>query len=250
MTANYGRNRNRVDQLYGDLQTVQLGSFWYLSVEARKGQPYGSMFGVGYQRDSATHELLLSDGVPLAEASSKKRVLGNYTPDWTGGLDNTFHYRGFDLGFLFDTRQGGNVYSVGNMWGSYSGVLAATAYRPEAGLLIKGIDKATGKENTVHVRAEDYYHSIYHPGSRGSTTRASSSSARRGSASTSRSAGSAQHQHQVGAPVIRWPQPVPLVERAEHRSRRRRSAPTNVQGFEMGQMPTVRSFGFQLSVTP
>ena len=49
---------------------------------------------------SANGQLLLSGaGLPIAEPSSAKRVLGVYTPDWTGGIDNTFHYRGVDFGF-------------------------------------------------------------------------------------------------------------------------------------------------------
>ena len=38
---NYGQNKSRVDDLYGNLQTVALGSYWYLSVEARKGTTTG-----------------------------------------------------------------------------------------------------------------------------------------------------------------------------------------------------------------
>src|SRR5213075_1449441 len=109
MTVNYGKNKNKVDQLYGNLQTVALGpTHWGLSVEARKGQPYGAMFGVGYLRcgnydptsttnpieqarltalknatstcpadGSANGELYLSSaGTPLAEPSAAKRVLG------------------------------------------------------------------------------------------------------------------------------------------------------------------------------
>ena len=156
---------------------------------------------------------------------------------------------GFDFGFLFDTRRGGNVYSVGNMWGSYSGVLATTAYRPDSGLLIKGIDKATGKENTVHVRTEDYYHSLY-PIQEAWIYDASFVKLRE-----------ARFGFNVPPRLLR----TTSIKRRTSRSsaatcssgrtrrtsiRRRRSAPTNVQGFEMGQMPTVRSFGFQLSVTP
>jgi TonB-linked SusC/RagA family outer membrane protein len=249
ITANYGRNRNRVDELYGDLQTVQLGSFWYLSVEARRGQPYGSMFGVGYQRDSATHEILLDEGLPLPEPSSKKRVLGNYTPDWTGGLDNTFHYRGFDFGFLFDTRQGGNIYSVGNMWGSYAGVLKNTEFRPDTGLLIKGIDLATGQENTTHVRAEDYWHSLY-PIQEAWIYDASFIKLREARfgfnlpARWIRNTGFHNaHISLVGRNLFLWTD-APNIDPETAFSA------TNVQGFEMGQMPTVRSFGFQLSVTP
>jgi TonB-linked SusC/RagA family outer membrane protein len=249
VTANYGRNRNRVDELYGDLQTVNLGSFWYLSVEARKGQPYGSMFGVGYQRDPATHEILLADGLPLPEASSDKRVLGNYTPDWTAGLDNTFHYKGLDFGVLFDTRQGGNIYSVGNMWGSYSGVLASTAFRPDTGLLIHGIDQATGQENTVHVRAEDYYHSLYPIQEQWiyDASFVKLREARFGFNIPQRFLRNTSiknaHLSLVGRNLFLWSN-VPNIDPETAFSA------TNVQGFEMGQMPSVRSFGFQLSVTP
>lgn len=249
MTVNYGWNRNRVDELYGDLQTINLGTFWYLSVEARKGQPYGSMFGVGYQRDSATHEILLSDGLPLPDPSSKKRVLGNYTPNWTGGLDNTFHYKGFDFGFLFDTRRGGNIYSVSNMWGSYSGVLASTAYRPDTGIVVKGIDAATGKPNTVHVRTEDYYHSLY-PIQEAWIYDASFvklREARFGFNIPPRYLRSTSiknaHLSFVGRNLFLWTNAPNIDPETAFSS-------TNVQGFEMGQMPTVRSFGVQLSVTP
>ena len=250
ITANYGWNRNRVDALYRNLQTVQIGSpFWGLSVEARKGYAYGAMFGVGYQRDSATHELLLDGGLPLPEPSSQKRVLGVYTPDWTGGLDNTFHYRGFDFGFLFDTRQGGNIYSVGNMWGSYAGVLKQTEFRPDTGLLIKGIDAETGEANTTHVRAEDYWHSLY-PIQEAWIYDASFIKLREARfgfnvpARLLRNTGfHGAHVSLVGRNLFLWSH-VPNIDPETAFSA------TNLQGFEMGQMPTVRSFGFQLSVTP
>lgn len=37
VTANFGKNQSNVAELYGDLQTVTLGSYWSLTVEARKG---------------------------------------------------------------------------------------------------------------------------------------------------------------------------------------------------------------------
>lgn len=250
MTVNYGKNTNKVDALYGNLQTVALGpTHWYLSVEARKGYPYGAMFGVGYLRDSATHELLLDEGLPQAEPSSKKRVLGVYTPDWTGGVDNTFHYRGIDFGFLIDTRQGGNIYSTGNMWGSYAGVLSNTAFRPDTGIVIKGIDQATGQQNTTHVRTEDYYHSLY-PIQEAWIYDASFVKLREARiafnipqrflrGTTIRNARLAI----VGRNLALWTD-VPNIDPETAFSS------TNLQGVEMGQIPTARSVGFQLTVTP
>jgi outer membrane receptor protein involved in Fe transport len=250
ITLNYGRNRNKVDTLYGALQTVALGpTHWGLSVEARKGYAYGAMFGVGYLRDSATHELLLADGLPQAEPSSQKRVLGVYTPNWTGGMDNTFHYRGIDFGFLIDTRRGGNIYSTGNMWGSYAGVLQNTVFRPDTGLVIKGIDQATGQQNAVHVRAEDYWHSLY-PIQEAWIYDASFvklREARIGFAVPQRFLRGTRLQNArltlVGRNLFLWSDTPNIDPESAFSS-------SNEQGIEMGQIPTARSVGFQLSVTP
>jgi len=254
VTLNYGKNKSKVEELYGDLQTVNLlggtATHWYLSVEARKGYPYGAMFGVGYQRDPATGQLLLRNGLPRPEPSSKKRVLGVYTPDWTGGIDNTFHYRGVDFGFLVDTRQGGNIYSTGNMWGSYAGILANTAFRPDTGLLIVGIDQTTGAANTTHVRTEDYYHSLY-PIQEAWIYDASFvklREARIGFAIPPRYLRSANLRNArlsfVGRNLALWGSKVPNVDPETA------FGTANFQGIEMGQLPTARSIGFQLSVTP
>jgi TonB-linked SusC/RagA family outer membrane protein len=251
VTINYGKNKSKVEDLYNGLQTVALGpTHWSLSVEARKGYPYGAMFGVGFLRDSATGELMLQNGHPLPEPSSQKRVLGVYTPDWTGGIDNTFHFRGIDFGFLIDTRQGGNIYSTGNMWGSYSGQLKNTEFRPDTGLLIHGIDVATGKENTVHVRTEDYYHNLY-PIQEAWIYDASFVKLREARISFNippRFLRSTRINNArlsiIGRNLALWGTHVPNIDPESAFSS------SNLQGIEMGQIPTARSIGFQLSVMP
>jgi hypothetical protein len=46
------------------------------------------------------------------------------------------------------------------MWGSSSGVLDATVFRPDSGLLIVGTDAATGQPNDKHVSTQNYYHAL------------------------------------------------------------------------------------------
>ncbi len=47
-------------------------------------------------------------------------ILGSdVTPDWYGGLRNTFRYKGIELDFLFETVQG--IMRVNNFYGSYTG---------------------------------------------------------------------------------------------------------------------------------
>jgi outer membrane receptor protein involved in Fe transport len=287
VTVNYGRNRSKVDELYGDLQTVALGpTHWYLSVEARKGYPYGAMFGVGYLRcghydpnsttsavekarlaalaaatvacptdGSANGKLLLSAaGLPLPEPSSAKRVLGVYTPNWTGGIDNTFHYRGVDFGFLVDGRYGGNIYSTGNMWGSYSGVLANTASRPDSGLLITGINRGSnaagaGTANTVHVRTEDYYHSLY-PIQEPWIYDATFVKLREARVAFNIPPRLLRNTKLSNARLSLVGRNLALWSRVPNIDPETAFSSTNLQGIEMGQMPTARSYGFQLSVTP
>ena len=86
--------------------------------------------------------------------------MGNGLPDWVFGVSNTLHYGWLSLSVLVDGHVGGSVFSATNLWGDYAGTLVATAYRPDSGLLIQGIDVATGKANADHVATQDYYHAL------------------------------------------------------------------------------------------
>jgi TonB-linked SusC/RagA family outer membrane protein len=248
-SINYGRNRNRIEELYGDLSTVALGSHWFLSIEARKGYPYGAMFGVGFLRDEDTGQILLREGIPVPEPSNEKRVLGSYMPDWTGGINNTFRYKGVDFGFLIDTRQGGNIYSTGNMWGAYAGILKETEFRPDTGLLIAGLDIDTGQPNTTHVRTEDYYHSLYQIQERWiyDASFVKLREARIGfdlpRAVVSPMRVSSARLSVVGRNLYLWAKAPNIDPEAAFSS-------GNIQGIEMGQLPSARSVGFQVTLTP
>src|SRR6185436_3905140 len=87
-------------------------------------------------------------------------------PDWQGGWTNEMRYKRWTLTSLLDIRQGGENFSIGNWWGTYAGILESTLKGREVnwddpGLVVDGIDKATGLKNTTVVTAEDYNHNIY-----------------------------------------------------------------------------------------
>jgi TonB-linked SusC/RagA family outer membrane protein len=164
-TINYSKNKSRVTELAPGVSTLLLGSLWNGRIEARLDKPYGSIFGKGFQHDSATGQLLLSDGLPQATATPTV-YFGTIQPDWTGGWGNTLTFKSITLYGLFDIRRGGKIYSVTNMFGDNTGVLKRTLNGREQdwdkpGLVIPGIDVATGKANTTHVTSEEYYQSIY-----------------------------------------------------------------------------------------
>jgi hypothetical protein len=164
-TVNYSRNRNKVDALAPGLETVVLGTSWSVNVEARRGQPQGALFGAPFLRDSATGKLITDGGLPQAD-NAHRRVLGNYNPDWTGGWYNEFRRRNLSLGVLVDVKAGGQIFSSGNMFATYAGVLQSTIPGREVdfddpGIVVNGIDAETGAANTTRVTAEQYYQSLY-----------------------------------------------------------------------------------------
>jgi len=162
-TFNYSRNKSMVTTLAPGIKTYIIGSTWYTNVEARAGEPYGSLFGYSFLRDSATGQLLLHNGITQV---GPRKVLGNIQPRWTGGWANQFNYKSFSLNALLDIKRGGDIFSITNYFGDYTGVLAQTLKGREVdwnkpGVVVKGIDDVTGQPNTVNVTTEQYLQNIF-----------------------------------------------------------------------------------------
>jgi TonB-linked SusC/RagA family outer membrane protein len=123
---NYAKNHSEVLELdkEGNLQSYVLGSNRTVQVLAAVGQPYGTLFGNAYLRNEAGQIIVNANGTPAINPS--KQYLGKFTPDWLGGINNSFNYKNIHLSFLVDVRAGGSVYSNTNRTGTYTGVLAST----------------------------------------------------------------------------------------------------------------------------
>lgn len=140
ITINWAKNNNRVEELFGDLEAYQISSSWGgVTIEARPGETYGVIKGGGYVRDANDNIIVGTDGLPLHSASPVE--IGNITPDWIGGVRNTFRWRNLNLSFLFDFRKGGDVFSVTDWFGAYAGVTEETAEGDirENGMTMEGV---------------------------------------------------------------------------------------------------------------
>jgi TonB-linked SusC/RagA family outer membrane protein len=122
---NYAANRSKVVSLddAGLLQNYVVGSN-SAQVIASVGEPYGTLFGNAFLRDGNGNIVVNATGAPQTDPT--KRVLGKYTPDWIGGISNTFSYKGVSLGVLIDASFGGSIYNGTYATGTYTGVLAST----------------------------------------------------------------------------------------------------------------------------
>jgi hypothetical protein len=147
--ANWARNRSLVAELAGTSETIVIGDFWGINVEARKGEPYGVLYGFARERHANGQPLVNAQGLPVRAVN--KSILGNYQPDFTAGLRNTISYRDFELSALVDWRQGGEM---------YSGVLKESLEGRAAGIVVDGVT-ADGQPNTMVVSAERFQHAHY-----------------------------------------------------------------------------------------
>jgi TonB-linked SusC/RagA family outer membrane protein len=174
---NFAHNKNEVVALTNGLETYQLFYQWNLTIEARPGHAYGDIVGYGIKRDANGNKLVDENGLYIRD--SKPKVLGNYNPKFTGGVQNGFNYKNFSMAFLVDYRVGGDMFSGTNMYASgYSGNLESTLegrdawYASEADRIAAGVSPEnwvatggyladgvteSGAVNSIYVNPELYW---------------------------------------------------------------------------------------------
>ncbi|HEX5172370.1 MAG TPA: SusC/RagA family TonB-linked outer membrane protein [Cyclobacteriaceae bacterium] len=104
------------------------------------GHPYGVITGQTQLRDPDTGLLVYnSDGAPITDGSYN--IIGSGVPDFTGGLNNSFTYKQFNLTFLIDFKSGGDIYSGTNVRMTQAGFTKQTLQGRdgEAPLTVTGV---------------------------------------------------------------------------------------------------------------
>ena len=136
---NFSANRSKVIELRDGLTNLVMASR-RVTVEARVGERMGDLYGIGFARVQNS-----DPNAPYYDASGKfvgqmvfdanngrpvrttNRIkLGNYNPDFLIGLNNSFTWKGVNLGFLFDIRSGGKLYSETQTVGREGGIIIET----------------------------------------------------------------------------------------------------------------------------
>lgn len=107
---NFSTNRGKVIELADGLDELVISSPGEnAKILAKKGERMGQLYGPGFERvkegEFKGQIIIGSNGLPVK--TSSPILLGNINPDWTGGVNNTFSYKGFMLNVLFDIRSGG-----------------------------------------------------------------------------------------------------------------------------------------------
>lgn len=145
LDVNFSANRSEVVSLSDGLTNFVMASR-RVSIEARVGERMGDMYGIGFARvqsSDPTKPYYSADGQFVGEMvfdsqgrpirTTERIKLGNYNPDWMAGINNTFTFKGFKVGALFDIRYGGEVYSETQTVGREGGIIVETLEGRENG---------------------------------------------------------------------------------------------------------------------
>lgn len=125
---NITRNVNEIIELAPDVNKYAIeGGGMDMTAYATVGGAYGDIYTpYAYTRDANGNKILNADGSWKRSGTTEK--VGTLQPDFLSGVFSSLKYKSFGLGFVIDSRFGGDIASGTYNYGSYSGALAHTLY--------------------------------------------------------------------------------------------------------------------------
>ena len=163
--VNWAKNENEVTVLAEGVDEIDVeATFGSISSFAIIGSPYGALYGSRWLRND-NGDLVISptNGLPLKEGEDG--IIGDPNPDWSMGISNSLDWKNWNLNFLFDIREGGDIWN-----GTYARLMQygrpiETEDRDREyiipGVLADADGNPTGIANTMEIDARTYF-SQYH----------------------------------------------------------------------------------------
>ncbi len=165
-TINWAKNQNRVLALaeeFGGIGKQDIGYGGNATLQARVGGTTGDIYGFGFVRSPDGQIVYTADGLP--ERPTEIQYIGRAFADWKGGIQNEFSYRNFRFSFLVDGQYGGIIYSQTHHKMTEQGKLKHTLRGREENFIIgEGVVRDGNGHyapNTKKVLPVDYYTEYY-----------------------------------------------------------------------------------------
>lgn len=163
-TFTWVKNRNKVLSLPDEVDGNQvIGIGGNATIIAKVGGTTGDIYGFGFVRSPEGEIVYGSNGLPLRP--QEIQYIGNAYADWKGGLRNEFSYKNIRMSVLFDGQYGGIVYSQSHHKMSEQGKLRHTLRGREDGFIVGDgvVQNADGSysPNTNQVNLATYYGDYY-----------------------------------------------------------------------------------------
>jgi len=133
-------------------------------IVARVGGSMGDMYGRGYLR-SPDGQIVYDASTGFAKLADNLVYLGNTIPKWKASMGHDFRYKQFNLHLLFDAQVGGVSYSLSNYKLAEQGKTTLTLPGRYNGIIGKGViqnpDGSYRPNDVIATDVDGYYRSHY-----------------------------------------------------------------------------------------
>lgn len=162
--ATFTSNKNTIKELADSAVVLRTGPTGGAQIVARVGGSMGDMFGRGYQR-APDGQIVYDAATGFAKLADNLVYLGNTMPKWKTSLGQDFRYKQFHLNVLFDAQFGGVSYSLSNYKLTEQGKTTLTLPGRYNGIVGKGVirnpDGSYRPNDVIASDIDGYYRSHY-----------------------------------------------------------------------------------------
>lgn len=161
----WAKNQNRVLELAEGMEGKQdIGYGGNATIQARVGGTTGDIYGFGFLR-SPDGQIVYNAATGLPARPQEIQYIGSAYADWKGGIRNEFTYKNYRFSFLIDGQLGGMIYSQSHHKMMEQGKLKSSLPGREENYIIGvGVVQNPDKSyspNTTKVLPVDYYGDYY-----------------------------------------------------------------------------------------
>ncbi len=153
ISLNFAKNNSKVITLTPGINELQIEEPRTRTVFVTQivGQPYGMLTGLVQKTDAAGNKMFTKEGSPVQ--SDSYEIIGKGVPDFTGGVNNLFTWKQFNLSFLLDFKSGGNIYSGTNVRMLEAGLTKESLQGRDGTMQVTGVfDEGNGNYSGVETR--------------------------------------------------------------------------------------------------
>lgn len=127
ITYTFTKNLNEVTKTADGFENIDLTNGYAVTYRATKGQPIGTYYAYVPKTNDAG-QIIVNPNSGMYELSDNIQRVGDSQRDFVMGLQNTFKYKNFNLGFSLDWKEGGEMYSYTKRLAHFVGNGIETTY--------------------------------------------------------------------------------------------------------------------------
>lgn len=155
---NFDKSATIVNRLAEGVESQYLGGFVISNIP---GERFGQIYGGAFARDD-NGNLIIDDDPASANygyqtVDPDQQVVGDPTPDFTIGFNNTITYKNLSLNFLFEWKEGGDMWNGVDWALTWVGTAEQTLDRNTT-RVIPGVKASDGSVNDIPAEINEYYY--------------------------------------------------------------------------------------------